>query len=244
VDETDKQKLLRGKTRANLPPEYQMIYERHYKDNRNGDTAAASMTQKMERWLHRQVAKDTEDMLSTLEIGAGTLNQLGYEKGNVYDIVEPFTALYEGSDKLKRIRTVYDYIENVPPSNKYNRIISCAALEHIENLAFVVSKSGLLLRDGGCFRAAVPSHGGFLWKISYTLTSGLEFRMRHHLSYSVIMNYEHINTVDEIEWIINFFYKEVKRKRLGLSKNLSFYSFFEARYPDLRRCNDYCSIGL
>lgn len=44
------------KVRIPLPLEYQEIYEQMYKSNRNGETAATSLAQKMEKWLHYKVA--------------------------------------------------------------------------------------------------------------------------------------------------------------------------------------------
>jgi hypothetical protein len=89
------------KIRPTLPPEFQEVYAEHFKSNREGATTAASLAQKMESWLHIQIAKDVEDSAesskSTLELGAGTLNHLKYEaKSNAYDIVEPFASLYKG----------------------------------------------------------------------------------------------------------------------------------------------------
>ena len=61
------------KMRRELPVEFRRIYEEHYKENREGKTTASSLAQKMESWLHLQVAKDVRSGVSeksTLEIGA------------------------------------------------------------------------------------------------------------------------------------------------------------------------------
>ncbi|WP_288546212.1 hypothetical protein [uncultured Helicobacter sp.] len=70
------------KTRKPLPSAYQAIYEEHYKSNRNGEGAASGLAQKLESWLHKKVADDTLGLSGhkTLEIGAGTLNQIPYER--------------------------------------------------------------------------------------------------------------------------------------------------------------------
>jgi len=50
----------------------------------------------------------------TLEIGAGTLNQLRYEPDiSPDDIIEPFRELYEGGPDLKRIRFFYTDIAEI-----------------------------------------------------------------------------------------------------------------------------------
>ena len=78
------------KIRPPLPEAYRKIYDQHYKANREGSTQASSLAQKLERWLHRKVAQDLQTLQqapTTLEIGAGTLNQLAYEPdNNNYDI--------------------------------------------------------------------------------------------------------------------------------------------------------------
>ncbi len=68
------------KARPALPEEIARIYVRWYRENREGGSAAASAAQAVEAWLHRQVAADLRpgaSGVSTLELGAGTLNQLG-----------------------------------------------------------------------------------------------------------------------------------------------------------------------
>ena len=104
------------KTRKPLPSEYQKIYESFYKSNRNGETTASGAAQKMERWLHRKVANDTQGIsgYKTLEIGAGTLNQLSYEKDfRHYDIIEPFAALYKDSANLSKIHKIYNDMSEI-----------------------------------------------------------------------------------------------------------------------------------
>src|SRR5579862_5679783 len=99
------------KTRPPLPPAIEAIYTRQYLENRGGETPASSLSQRLETWLHHQVAADVKDAHTcgaTLELGAGTLNQLAYEPaGEAYDIVEPFEALYQGSPRLGGVRATY-----------------------------------------------------------------------------------------------------------------------------------------
>lgn len=105
------------KVRKPLPSEYQAIYESFYKSNRNGESVASGAAQKMERWLHRKVAADTRGLQGrkTLEIGAGTLNQLGFESDfSHYDIIEPFAALYANSAHLGKVRQIYADISEIP----------------------------------------------------------------------------------------------------------------------------------
>lgn len=103
------------KNRPTLPEAYQRIYNEHYSNNRNGKTKVTFFSSKVEGWMHRKVAQDTigHDDLITLEIGAGTLNQLKFEKTRNYDIVEPFRMLYEKSEQYSRIRNAYADISEI-----------------------------------------------------------------------------------------------------------------------------------
>jgi hypothetical protein len=229
------------KIRPPLPKEFEYIYSTHYKLNREGQTIASSLAQRMESWLHRQVAKDVAHLKKsrreTLELGAGTLNQLQYEPDvQPYDIVEPFTDLYKGSPLLTKIRNVYSDIFEVPTHCRYDRITSIGTLEHVCNLPEVVAQSGLLLAENGTFRAGIPSEGTFLWTLGWKLTSRLEFKLKYRLDYGLLMKYEHVNTAREIEEVLEYFFEEVECKVFGVAKSISFYRYYECRSPRAERC--------
>jgi hypothetical protein len=230
------------KTRSTLPPEFQAIYAEQYKENRDGGSKAAGMAQKMESWMHRKVAADVQSGpdRSTLEIGAGTLNQLQYEEhANPYDIVEPFHSLFESSPMVGRIRNVYDDISEIPGGTKYDRIISIAAFEHICNLPEVIARCGLLLSDGGQLRCGIPSEGTILWKMGYTFTTGLEFKRKYKLDYEILMRHEHVNTASEIEEVLSYFFRSVKGSVFGVARALSLYQFYACKDPQLEHCSEY-----
>jgi hypothetical protein len=228
------------KQRPELPPAYKVIYEKAYAENRKGETRATSLAQRMERWLHREVARDASSDRSTLELGAGTLNQLPYEPDAPrYDIVEPMRFLYEGSPHGARVRDAFAEIEDVPADRRYDRITSCAVLEHVCDLPMLVARSALLLAAEGVFRASIPAEGGFLWTAAWNLTTGLEFRLRHKLDYGVLMRHEHVNTAAEIEDVVGYFFKQVNVRSFGVGRQLSFYRFIEARDPDLAQARDW-----
>ncbi|MEH6544757.1 MAG: hypothetical protein V7721_12545 [Porticoccaceae bacterium] len=231
------------KQRSPLPDTYQKIYHQHYKENRDGDSSASSLASKLERWMHRQVAGDADQMnptTETLEIGAGTLNQLEHEVniGN-YDIVEPYTELYEQSSLTNRLRNTYADISQLPGSQHYDRITSIAAFEHICNLPEVIATCGLHLKARGHLRIAIPSEGTLLWTLGWKLTTGIEFRLRHGLDYGLLMSHEHVNTAREIDDLLHYFFCDVKIKSFGVCRSLSFYQFFVCADPNLSRCEDY-----
>jgi len=229
------------KTRTKLPIEYEKIYAEHYKKNREGKTSASSLAQKMEAWLHKKVAMDLkgQDNKSTLEIGAGTLNQLKYEQTKPYDIIEPFSELYSNSGFLNQVNAIYTDIDEINSGIKYDRITSIATFEHITDLPKVVAKTCLLLSNNGTLRIAIPNEGTFLWKLGWKLTTGIEFKLKYGLDYELLMKYEHVNTAIEIETILKYFYTEVKSSSFGIHKKVALYRFFECKLPNINSADSY-----
>ena len=223
------------KTRPELPPKLQAIYTRQYLENRAGATPAASMAQRLERWLHVQVAADVQaGPRPTLELGAGTLNQLDFEPpSDAYDIVEPFAELFRGSPHRGRIRDVYADAADVPADRSYDRITTVAALEHICDLPLVLARVARHLTPGGTLRAAIPSEGGLLWTLGWMLTTGLEFRLRHGLDYGLLMAHEHVNDARDVETLVRALFEDVQIRSFGLGRQLSLYRFIAARAPRL-----------
>lgn len=222
------------KVRPPLPREIEEIYARQYAENRAGESTAASLSQRLERWMHRQVAADASPSRATLELGAGNLNQLPFEpEGGAYDIVEPFADLYRASPRLGRVRAVYADVAEVPAEARYDRITSVACLEHICDLPVALARSARLLAPGGSFRAAIPSEGGLLWKLGWSLTTGLEFRLRHGLDYGLLMAHEHVNDAAEIEALARALFEDVSVRSFGVGRQLSLYRFIAASRPRL-----------
>lgn len=216
--------------RKELPSEYKKIYDQWYEKNRKGTTKVTHFSSALEHWLHKKVAKTSGDDKKTLEIGAGTLNQLDFEHTKVYDIVEPYKKLFDNSVNLKYVRNVYSDISEVNEIN-YDRITSVACFEHVENLPDMVLASTKLLAPNGKLCVSIPNEGRFLWKFAYTMTTGREFKKLYGLEYETLMRYEHINTADEIEQILKYYYSNVKMSLLGVGKTFSFYRYYECSCP-------------
>lgn len=224
-----------------LPEAYQKVYSTHYKSNREGESTASSLAQKMEAWMHKKVAadlKNSNSQIRTLEIGAGTLNQLKYEPSTTYDIIEPFKELFEGSKYLNRINTIYSDIREIK-NTSYDRITSIAVFEHIAELPFVVAKSCLLLNNGGCLRTAIPNEGTLLWKMGWMFTTGLEFKLKYNLKYSTLLYHEHINNANDIEAVLKYFYSDIKCYVFGIHKTLGFYRYYECKNPKINVAEKY-----
>jgi hypothetical protein len=235
------------KERTPLSPEYAAIYLGHYRNSREGSSKVLSLAKRAESWMHRKLAEDVKSGLrkSTLEIGAGTLNQLPYEpQSNPYDIVEPFHELYQASPSLGRVRNVYDDIFDIPRAARYERITSVAVLEHICNLPEVIAQSGLLLSEGGQFRAGIPSEGTILWRLGWKTTTALAFKRRYNLDYEVLMKHEHVNSAKEIEEVLRYFFAEVKGSVFGVARSLSLYQFYACVKPRRDECRDYLEAKL
>ena len=229
------------KNRTELPQSYLEIYNEHYKANRDGGTKASSIARKMESWLHKKVASDVTRIndKKTLEIGAGTLNQLEYEQSNQYDIIEPFKELFSNSPFLNKINNIFSDIDEVDLNQKYDRITSIATFEHIVNLPEVVAKACLLLDSEGTLRTSIPNEGTFLWKLGWKLTTGIEFRLKYGLNYETLMKHEHVNKAFEIDQILKYFFSQNKCYTFGLGKGFAFYRFYESKYPRLDLARKY-----
>jgi hypothetical protein len=174
-----------------------------------------------------------------LEIGAGTLNQLMYEQTTPYDIIEPFSELYLNSKFKDQFNNVYKDIDEIGDLNKYDRITAIATFEHITDLPKVVAKTCIHLNENGTLRVSIPNEGTFLWKLGYKLTTGIEFKLKYGLDYSILMNYEHVNTAGEIEQVLKYFYGKVKCSCFGINRKIAFYRFYECSQPRIEIAKQY-----
>jgi len=225
--------------RSPLPNAYQCIYEQEYQLNRTGGTIASKLTQLAESWMHRIIAKSSKKG-SILEIGAGTLNHLPYESTQIYDVVEPFEALYSQNPYCVRVRHFFQNVAKVPKDMLYDRIISIAVLEHLDTLPEIIAHTALLLNKKGLFQHCIPSEGGFLWGLGWRLTTGISFRLRNGIPYRVLMTHEHINKAREIILIIRWFFNSVELRRFPLPvHHLSLYTYIQASDPKIDRCQNY-----
>ena len=96
------------KTRPLLEPEIEKIYNSIYLNNRQGSSGATSIAQKLETWMHLKANKFIRDGRNILEIGAGTLNHLNFDKSyESYDVIEPFKELYLNSKNRNKVNNFY-----------------------------------------------------------------------------------------------------------------------------------------
>lgn len=187
--------------------------------------------------MHVLAASDVRDggnNAVTLEIGAGNLNQLSFEKpGLRYDIVEPSPWLYQDSPFRSRIGKSYRDLSEIPLAPEYDRILCISVLEHVPGLPGLVARTALLMKPGGVLRVGIPNEGRAGFRLG-TRVKALEFKRKHGLDYGILMRYEHLNTADEIESVLNFFFRTCRRRLFGLNADLALYRFYACSKPRTR----------
>lgn len=236
----DKDGLLSSypRTRPALPPRHARIYWEEYKTNRGVHGGMIyKATAGLESWMHRRIAGPARgDRI--LELGGGTLNHLPYESAHsVYDVVEPYCQMYEESPHRNRVGRFYRDISEVPADSTYDRILSVAVLEHLEDLPAVLAAAALLLGQGGVFQAGIPAEGGLAWGLAWRLSTGIAYRLRTGLSYGPLMRHEHINSAEEIVGLASLLYESVSVDWFPLpSVQMAFYGYLECRLPYRHRC--------
>jgi hypothetical protein len=219
------------RSRPPLSDAHGKVYAEQYRINRDGESVVDGAAQKLEEWMHRRVARRSGGPL--LELGGGTLNHLRFESNTEpYDVVEPFTALYEGRPEARKVRDFFDSVQDIPHDRSYRRIISIAVLEHLPDLPADVARSALLLDRDGVFQAGIPSEGGLLWWLGWRLSTGIGYYLRTGLDYGVVMRHEHVNDAPGILAVVRHLFDEVKIARFPTPiHQLSFYAYLEATGP-------------
>ena len=227
------------KRRGNLPKPIKKIFDNEYLNNRQN-----FLSQLSERWLHLSM-DDRTIKKKTLEIGAGTLNHLKYESKKHYDVVEPNKFFFKNSSNTKFVRKFYKSL-NQTKNQSYDRIISCAVLEHITDLPEYLYSSSFKLKKNGYQQHSIPCEGYPMWNTLWFLFSGVTFRLKYGYSYKYIQKYEHVNNFDEILSLINFFYKkvEIKFSYPFYNKYLSFYSNIKFSKPNNKNIKEYKKFKL
>lgn len=223
------------KKRPPLIEDLQKTYDKEYKSNRQ-----SFLSQMCESWLHFQIKGRKDVDLKTLELGAGTLNHLTYEKwedGKVYDIIEPKKFLYEDSQDLHKIRSVFADLNDLPQKRSYDRIISCAVLEHLTNLPLFLAKSAFLMTEQGYQSHSIPVEGYPTWQAAWFLFNFPKYKSLNKCK--SILKHEHVNNYDCIYGLVSFLYKVVQVKfsyPLFVSPYVSFYASLTFSKPQLDVC--------
>jgi len=231
------------KKRSQLSRPLKNIFDVEYKKNRTN-----FFSQLSESWLHYSIKGRSSNInCSTLEIGAGTLNHLNYEcKKNLenYSIIEPKKYLFENSKLKYSITNIYDDFDKLP-KNYFDRIISCAVLEHLEDLPMYLAKTAIAMKKNGYQSHSIPCEGYPLWGLAWKIGSGVPFKIRTGLDFKEIQKHEHLNNYDEIVLLIKYFYKKYKIKHsypFFFSPFLSLYANITFSEPNNQSINKYLDI--
>ena len=198
------------KANKKLPDKYLEIYEEFYLDYSQNNSFFRKIASFLESWCHLLTYKSYPDPQSILELGAGNLNHVKYEKKfQYYDVIEPKQFLINASDPIDRdkITNIYSDIKELPENKIYEKIISIGVLEHIEELDYVLEKISYKLTPQGKFLVTIPAEGELLWWLVWRLTTGIAFWLKHRLDYGVIMKYEHVNTASKVIRLLNKYFK-------------------------------------
>ena len=233
------------KKRSKLSIKLKKIFKYEYKINR--DNKVNSL---FEKWMHKNILRSKlRSYVRTLEIGAGTLNHLPYEnlkKKDLYDIIEPKRFLFQSNFLKKKINKIYSDYTDVP-AKKYDRIISCATLEHLIDLPKFLAISAFKLKNKYSFHShSIPCEGYLAWTIANRYISGILFKLRTGCNYNELMNHEHVNNYDEIYSIIKLFYNKVDVNfsyPLFFTPHFSFYANISFSNPKLNLCKKYLKLS-
>jgi SAM-dependent methyltransferase len=222
------------KARPPLPAAHQVLFVAEYVTNRAGATPVVRAAQRLERWMHRQVAARGRTGEHVLELGAGTLNHVAYERSaGAYDAVEPKTFLYRDQPARRALRRIVGAIDELPPDARYDRILSIAVLEHMTDLPREVAMAVRHLKDDGLFQAGVPCEGCLLWALGWRLSTGLAFRLRTGLSYGPLMRHEHVNSFAEVRAVLDHLFARCSVRFFPLpTRHLAFYAYLECSRPN------------
>ena len=230
------------KKRPALSKEIRKIFDIEYKNNREN-----ILSQFSERWLHYSIKGRDLLFNETLEVGAGSLNHLEYEnfdKKHLYDVIEPKKFLYNNKKNKFLVHKFFKSLKHTK-NKSYNRIISCAVLEHLEDLPKFLYLSSKKLKKKGYQSHSIPCEGYPTWNITWFLTSGITFRLRTGKSFKEVQKHEHLNTFDEIVKLVKFFYKDVEIKYsypFFLNAYFSFYSNLTFKNPIQKNINLYLKL--
>tara|TARA_B100001248_G_scaffold243397_1_gene211656 strand:+ start:679 stop:1440 length:762 start_codon:yes stop_codon:yes gene_type:complete len=230
------------KKRPALSKEVKKIFDIEYKKNREN-----LLSQLSESWLHFAIKGRNLLFNTTLEIGAGSLNHLKYEnfsKKHIYDVIEPKKFLYENNKNKFLVNKFYKSLNNTK-KNSYSRIISCAVLEHLEDLPYYLYLSSQKMKKNGYQSHSIPCEGYPIWNITWFLISGITFKLRTGKSFKEIQRHEHLNSFDEILKLVKFFYRDVQIKYsypFFFSPYVSFYSNLTFKNPIRKNINAYLKI--
>ena len=232
------------KVRPPLPDAYARIYTQYYQANRGGCTPASALAQRVESWLHRQVARDVRRPGTAAErhpeIGAGTLNHLPYEPATtrmtLSSPLRPCTPTRPGgpasaiSGAICATCTCMPAMpasSPSPPSNTWRPCPWCWPGHRTTPRALRRPARGH------------PERRHWLWRLGWHVAD----RTRVSPPVRPRLRRAHAPRArqhgPEIAALLRYFYGTVRQRVCGLSPAHSLYQFYAASDPRLDRCGAY-----
>ena len=215
-----------------LPTKFRRIYKKNYVEYASKGSLFRKFISFFENWYHQQAGNIIPNAESILDVGAGSLYHVDFERGyKIYDIVEPKEYLLKYCSKnLKKINEKYRDLEEIPMNKKYDKILSIMVLENVIDLDNHLKIISNRLKKYGLLVVEIPAQNDLLYWLSWRLSTGLIFWFKYKLDYGVLMAYERVNSYEEIMQTLNkyFYIKDKKAFPIPLN-NLRIYEHFVCR---------------
>lgn len=169
-----------------------------------------------------------------LELGAGSQAHLPYVK-------HPYQSYLLTDHDLRNLNRLkkemspevsleqLDARSEVSSLGSFDRIIACHLLEHLEKPEQVLENWYKALKPGGLLSILVPCDPGLAWRIGRALGPMRSSKLDPK-SYRYIMAREHINSVQNLDALIDYRFEKLKRgwSPLGLpSYDLNLFLCFQ-----------------
>ena len=174
----------------------------------------------IENFNHNYVAKSNivlKKNIKTLEIGAGIGNHLYYERllnKNYYCIEIRNNMIQEIKKKFPQVTCIKGDIQKKTnfDNNYFNKIHAIHVLEHLPNLPKCIDEIYRLIKPNGIFQVVIPCDPGFLYSIARKISAERIFKKKFKMNYKWFIEREHINTPEEILFLIKNKFKIIDKK--------------------------------
>lgn len=179
--------------------------------------AAQARYSVIEKFNHGYVVKHApENFLTTLEIGAGLGEHIGYER--LSDLQKKnYVAVELRENMAEKIREKYPNIsvyvgdcqKALPFADDFfDRILAIHVLEHLPDLPSAIKEIYRLCnKSNGLFSIVIPCEGGAAYSLARKFSAKRIFENRYNQPYKWFIEREHINIAYEIlDELKSYFY--------------------------------------
>jgi SAM-dependent methyltransferase len=143
----------------------------------------------------------------TLELGAGLGEHLSFERleRQEYHCIELRAAM---ADEIRRrfpsvVTVVGDCQRRIPYDDAFfDRAVVVHVLEHLPDLPATIRELVRVLKPGGLLSVVLPCDPGLAYEVARKISAERLFRARYGVPYGWLIRREHINSPEEIMWLI------------------------------------------